>query len=894
MKKENLEKFKSKIKPNWKVLEKIIKDIKNDETAEYLCGGLKVFIKCSEEIIIKFEENEEFGMIKNVSRFSRIMSFYTEKNNNPYEEIIFNPSDILYYINKYEMTHAIYNDEDMNENISIKSNDCEQILENTKITKIIDDQLIKEISEVQFDKYQLDIFDNYFFATNAYINIPESDISTSITQNKKLYSDEKTKLNKNINTFMRSSKKKIFIIAGPEKIGKTNIILLSLQGVSVLYFNFKVLDSKNNNKKKKIILRECMHLFEEYNEFKEFINEAFKIKGYKNIFTIIKEFNILISTYTIPQDKNMIESKFYLKNPVIVLDDYDDINMKDNRIDETFINQLCKDSKDKVKYIICGNGKFINKILYEYLIEGICDYEYEINYFNDFDFKINNKKVNNLLLEVSKKNWEENFKKNIEKIYSKETIVQNLIILNELIKIKYQFKSKDRLLEIIPRQYLNIIQNKDLKYITFEYQFPEMMNNFQTQIKLHLLENYTINKNYINNNWIYGHVIEGLIIGLFEVNKLINGLEFHKENIIEVDSIFNIEKEEKIKNILDNYPILIKQRKQGQDYDFGIVLKKNDLNYGILIQVGLNKEKSEIYNIYINSFLRYYILKDGISNVIGRNIDYLSLLFFFEHEIQNDLLSKLIEKQNIGKFKLKKRRSHKYIENYDEIEKLNCKIGINACQIFNIPYFTFSHKDKKVYNEGKYISDLETFKTLFWPIKNEKLAIEIILDKSNVLLKDIFTEKEITQLKNFSDFKNCKDFIIRNEIKYSFQHCKYFPLIIPILNINEESKILIYNINKKEIKYIKIDNDQIYRLDEKKIKNLKFEKSYLIELVYKKEEDFIINETNIIKEKIGKMKINEKYGEKGKKVTKGKSVGKTKSKSREKSKNKSRSKSKKK
>jgi hypothetical protein len=138
-----------------------------------------------------------------------------------------------------------------------------------------------------------------------------------------------------------------------------------------------------------------MHLFEEYNEFKEFINEAFKIKGYKDILTIIKEFNCLISEYTLTQDKNMIESKFYLENPVIVLDDYDDINMEDNRIDATFINQLCYYSKDKVKYIICGNGKFINKILYEYLIEGICDDEYEINYFNDFDFKINNKEVDN-------------------------------------------------------------------------------------------------------------------------------------------------------------------------------------------------------------------------------------------------------------------------------------------------------------------------------------------------------------------------------------------------------------------------------------------------------------------------------------------------------------------
>ena len=898
MKKKELsdrEKLNNIIKSNLKGLEEIIKNIKYKEIIKYQCNGLNIFVKYGDGIDIKFEEEKDkYKVITDVSRFSRIIRFYPERDDNSYEEIIFKASDIMYYINKYEMTHAIYTDEDINENISIKSEDCLRILENPKITKIIDDHLIKDISEEKFNKYLLDIFDNWFFATHVYINIPKSDITKLIAQNDILFSEKKKILKNNIKQFMISSRKQIFIIGGAEKIGKTYTILSALKGNSVLYFNFKVLDSElNNNKKKKIILKECMHLFENYNEYKYFINDAFKIKGYKDIFTIIKEFNILISKYTIPQDKNMIEAKIYLENPVIVLDDYDDINMKDNIINETFINQLLKDSKNKVKYIICGNGQFINEILYEYLIEGICDYKYAINYFNDFDLKINNKKINNLLLEVSKKKWEENFNENIEKIYTKDTIVQNLIMINELIKLKYQFKYKDILLKIIPRQYLNIRQNKDLKYITFDYQFPEMINNFQSKIKLHLLENYTINKNYINNNWIYGHVIEGLIIGLFEVKQLINDLEFPKENIIEVDTIFNIEKEEKIKNILDDYPILIKQRKQGPDYDFAIVLKKNDLNYGILIQVGLNKEKSEINNIYINSFLRYNILKDGISKITGRNINFLSLLFFFEHETQNDLLSKLKEKQNKGKFRIGK-RSYKCIERYDEIEKLKCKIGINACKIFNIPYCTFSHKDKKLYNEGNYISDLETFKKLFWPIRNENLTDEIIKNKSNVLFNDIFTEKEITKLKTFSDFKDCKDFIIREEIKYSFKNCKYFPLMFPILNINNESKILIYNINKKEIKYIKIDDDQIYKLNENKIKNLNFKQSYLIELVYKKEEDFIINETNIIKkQKISKMEINEENSEKEEKVIKGKSIekGKSKSKSSDKSKIKSRSKS---
>ena len=105
----------------------IIKDIKNEETAEYQYNGLKVFIKCKNKIYIKFEaENEEFEMIKDVSKFSRIISFYTEKNNNPYEEIIFNPSDIMYYINKYEMTHAIYEDKECH---TQASEDYEYVIE---------------------------------------------------------------------------------------------------------------------------------------------------------------------------------------------------------------------------------------------------------------------------------------------------------------------------------------------------------------------------------------------------------------------------------------------------------------------------------------------------------------------------------------------------------------------------------------------------------------------------------------------------------------------------------------------------------------------------------------------------------------------------------------------
>ena len=172
MKKKELsdrEKLNNIIKSNRKELEEIIKNIKYKEIIKYQCNGLNIFVKYGDGIDIKFEEEKDkYKVITDVSRFSRIISFYPERDDNSYEEIIFKASDIMYYINKYQMTHAIYTDEDINENISIKSEDCLRILENPKITKIIDDHLIKDISEEKFNKSRLNYFDNCFFATHIY------------------------------------------------------------------------------------------------------------------------------------------------------------------------------------------------------------------------------------------------------------------------------------------------------------------------------------------------------------------------------------------------------------------------------------------------------------------------------------------------------------------------------------------------------------------------------------------------------------------------------------------------------------------------------------------------------------------------------------------------------
>ena len=85
---------------------------------------------------------------------------------------------------------------------------------------------------------------------------------------------------------------------------------------------------------------------------------------------------------------------------------------------------------------------------------------------------------------------------------------------------------------------------------------------------------------------IHGYILERYIIGLIETNGLLN-MNIPKENIIRKDEIYNINENNvtKKENINNNFPILIKQNKEGAYYDFVIIIKIKDeeIYYGILI-----------------------------------------------------------------------------------------------------------------------------------------------------------------------------------------------------------------------------------------------------------------------------------------------------------------------
>ena len=69
------------------------------------------------------------------------------------------------------------------------------------------------------------------------------------------------------------------------------------------------------------------------------------------------------------------------------------------------------------KFIIYGNGRFIIKLMINYLSKNDSDKKYQIVYYNDFEIELKGKKIYNLLYEVNKESCKNKFKEYFNKKY---------------------------------------------------------------------------------------------------------------------------------------------------------------------------------------------------------------------------------------------------------------------------------------------------------------------------------------------------------------------------------------------------------------------------------------------------------------------------------------------
>ena len=212
-----------------------------------------------------------------------------------------------------------------------------------------------------------------------------------------------------------------------------------------------------------------MHLFPncDYSFYAEFYNNYIQyIKGNdKNIWKLINEYCTKITEYN------------KIINPIVVIDDYDDIYMKQKEIlNKDIINQQLLNHK-KIKFIICGNGNFVDDLIYKKETGFASDENYEILYNNDLDLKINNKPFIEYFLEQKEDNYKKiycEFKDYFKiKHKSEQKILSKLITFEEYVKIKLIFGAEDPDLEEFPIQFFRIIRERDNPYFKLDYLYPK-------------------------------------------------------------------------------------------------------------------------------------------------------------------------------------------------------------------------------------------------------------------------------------------------------------------------------------------------------------------------------------------------------------------------------------
>ena len=729
-------------------------------------------------ILIVLNNGEKYKF--QISKYLRKMNF--KQLNNDHWHFIFSSEDIRKYIQKYNFEHPTYFDKKKNKNVTISSKDYCKVFQDNNIIQISDDLFIEYISKNEFGSLYWFRGKEKIKTSDLYLNIPNDNISQSINNDEILLNDKRSELVHEIYSFVNEKNKKLFWLSGGKKIGKTITIRYTCFYFNIFYFNFKNIQSMQHAcDKKKNIYRECMNLFinKAYEDFNEFYEKIKTIKGYNmNIWDLLNNYIEKIS------ENNIL-------NQIIILDDYDDlyINVDNEEImNENIINNFSK--YKNLKYIICGNGKYINTLILNYLSGNNYDQKYKISYYNDFGLELKGKKVYNLLYEVDKESYKNELKEYFNKKYkNKAELLLKLISFEELLRINHKFQLNDDFLNELPIQFFKIIYNKEMKYFNVNYLCEDFYNIYDFEIQFLITQKIKINVNSnqdLNNLAIIkGCILERFIIGLIETNKLLKDMYIPEDNIIRIDEIYNINENdlETKENIKDNYPILIKQNKEGAYYDFALIIKNKEEIYGLLIQVGLNKKKSEISKIFLCTTMNYDILIKGLKKLTGQKIKQLSLLFIFDKEKQDSLFLKL-NKYNCQLKGIK----DEYLINEIKNKISSIYIGRQFTKELFIPYLEFSYGNNLLYLNNKTIDNKEALFKTFWPIINFQEETKNKIDK---LLSEDYKEFSNQLIKIF-EYENVSEIKILMEINDYKKIIKKIPEIFIIIFILNDYKLIIF------------------------------------------------------------------------------------------------------
>ena len=781
------------------------------------------------------------GYLKNemIPKNAKFITFHLEDGNKK-KELIYGESLLLFLSNFYKMQHPIFKkkiDDNTIIDVSLDENTSKEIMDDPDINEIYDDNFSIYINKEEF-LYSKEI--KIGKVSNFYDESLEINKYSKLIDNDKIItSKERVNIYSLFHIFSKKYQRIFFIIAC-QNIGMSFSILFYLNFFSSFYLNFEEISLLKSSSKRKYIFRRFFTFFSDYNEYEDFINKKiFDVKGYENILAVIKTFIILINEYIINNKKN--------KSIYIVLDNYDENLVGTTKLSKDYIDEIYKIIKNSnIKIIILGKGIFINNLFNKYLLTPL-DIE---NYIDIYYFSTLNIGIETRIHEINRNNGineiDEYFKKKYKENY--EEIIFNFILLKNSSNL---IKEKPR--EGLHFQFLKVEKKEENNFnVSFQFEDTIDINNKRIREYLAKINNYN---NIFNPrlNYIKGFIIEELLISLFINNKVFDNIKFENENIIEVETIYNMEKEEQRNNIKSG-PILLIQKTNGEVFDLGIILNEENIEYLIGIQIGINKRKEEIED-YLEKLNNYKknILSEA-NRITNRNISQLGFIIILNKEYQQELYKKYqelssqidkLEKDNKNtKITIFKKEEEKKMKS--NLSKFNTQFGEICCQNAGIKYFLFSNYDLQLYeDDSKAIKQLDLSKILLIKSGLESFCfkqyhLSFIMEKE----KNILNEKEKNGL--LDSIKTIDDKI--NDFQINYEINKELPLLVAtpsntgILSITKTIKVLTYFTGGSFIHFL-LNQGNVKRFDhETGVFKLEYNadiiiKRYFVNFIYKKKED---------------------------------------------------------
>ena len=715
-------------------------------------------------------------------------------------------------------------------NISLKSNDSNKSkssnnLSNTSsslndmnIYNILKSSynLIEESKNIKVNKIlnAKNYNNRYEISTISCLDFNFKKLKGEYLKNEAEYLDNHITYYNYLNDLIYNNDKSYCYIFGPKGTGKTTLLLryLNLMEIPRLYFSLNIMKQLNLPKKlKKYSLYETLYAFNSLKQMEDFSKMDINNKcNHTNLMEFIKSYIELIYEFF---SKNQINSKIW-----IVIDDYNQELFDKEGIIEKIINYIQK-FKNDLFLCILGNGKYINKKMYQYFSNEVIDFTGF--YWNQtIENKISDK---NKILKVPKyyyeykdskdiKIAEKNVEAEIEKEFQKYKL-NSFIFLNKYIDMSIDLKIFEDEIITLPLEYLTvqkIIDEEKKIYLKLSFNSEIYKIVYVDTIKSLLkIDNLMTNKKYIfndDNKGKGGFDFEDIIVEQLW-NNTFEFINFPPNNKIKVDNIYDLRFNETFggKMVDPEKPIIIRQKDQGgKFYDLLLILRNEGKNYAIFIQIGLTKRGTDINRYLVNLTKNDKNYKNGITKLINCPIESIGFLLIFEYEHQKELIK---ENKKAEGYVFCKENKIEYLiyKNFQLFKNIDDNEPINS---FNVK------KNLLIYE------DIE---------ENNNFSMNMVIEGFSKLFRDLSAKNNSKSIKPLSDVEKSKILsFIKKNYNTDYDELDFAFTIIDdegngnydFGRINNNNFYQIYVFIDKNAKYFSYNNN-MYKLSSNKIEKSK-------------------------------------------------------------------------